>query len=93
MTRYGYNLTLNYQTLIKIQNNQTESNQLCQTNKVIDGMTTESPTLFLHHQLPAVPYFVNSSGPGILIRHRSDFSWDDPKQFKGWLATFEEIVD
>jgi hypothetical protein len=65
-------------------------------------MTTESPTLFTAkgypgnqesgNQLPAVPYFVNSSGPGILIRHRSEFG-DDPKQFKGWLATFEEIVD
>ncbi|XP_046647747.1 CUB and sushi domain-containing protein 1-like [Daphnia pulicaria] len=60
---------------------------------VIDGMTTESPTLFIGSQLPAVPYFVNSSGPGILIRHRSDFSWGVPKPFKGWLATFEEIVD
>jgi hypothetical protein len=57
-------------------------------------MTTESPTLFRHHQLPAVPYFVNSSGPGMLIVHDSRVSWiDDPKQFKGWLATFEEIVD
>jgi hypothetical protein len=68
-------------------------------------MTNESSTLFTakgypgnqdpDNQLPAVPYFVNSTGPGMFIVHRSDphVTSDDPKPFKGWLSTFEEIVD
>jgi hypothetical protein len=44
--------------------------------------------------LPAtLPYSVNSSSPGILIVHDSQFSWSDPKRVRGWLATFVEIVD
>jgi hypothetical protein len=44
--------------------------------------------------LPAtLPYSVNSSSPGILIVHDSQHTWGGPKRAKGWLATFEEIVD